>query len=107
MKKTFKNLINSSVASVLSLIFANEIRAQSMPVPMYGVFRPSPGEILSRLLYIGSVFLVFVLAPIIGLIWYRKRGGIKKWPKIVVWILATLFVIALIALIIFIYSSLS
>jgi len=115
MKKIFKNLINSIIVIILSLIFADEVRAQFMPVPLYAppppslpeAFLPSSGEILSRLLpYIGGVFLVFVIAPIIGLIWYQKRGGIKKWPKIVVWILAILFVIALTALIIFICSLL-
>lgn len=105
MKKFFKNF---SVASLLSLIFTNEARAQSMPVPLYGVFWPTPEEILARLLpFIAGVFLVFVAAPIVGLIWYRKHGGMKKWPKIVVWILATLFVVALTAFIIFLYSSLS
>jgi len=110
MKKIFKKLkgfCSSNVIGFLSLVFANKAKAQ-YAVPMYGVFPPTPGEILSRLLpYIGGVFLVFVIAPIIGLIWYRKRGGTKKWPKVVVWILAILFIVALITWIIFLCSSLS
>jgi len=108
MKKFFKNLKNSSIASLLSLIFANEVKAQSMPEPLDEVFWPTPGEMLVRLLpFITGVFLVFVAAPIAGLVWYRKHGGTKKWPKVVVRILAILFVIALAALIILLYSSLS
>lgn len=106
--KKLKGLGGSVLGGLLSLIFANGAKAQSIPVslPLYGP--PTPGERLSELLpFIGGVFLVFVIAPVVGLIWYRKRGGTKKWPSVIVWILSTLFVIALIALIIFLYSSLS
>jgi len=110
MKNIFQKVkkgFGSVVISLLSLVFTNEAKAQ-YAVPMYGVFLPTPEEILSRLLpFIGGVFLVFVVAPIVGLIWYRKRGGTKKWPKVVVWALAILFVVALVSLIIFLYSPLS
>jgi len=110
MKNIFqkvKRIFSSVAIGLLSLVFTSEAKAQ-YAVPMYGVFRPTPGEILGRLLpFIAGVFLVFVVAPIAGLIWYRKRGGMKKWPKVVVWILAILFVVALTSLIIFLYSSLS
>lgn len=110
MKNIFqkvKRIFSSGAISLLSLVFTNEAKAQHA-VPMYGVFLPTPEEILSRLLpFIGGIFVVFVVAPVVGLIWYRKRGGTKKWPKVVVWTLAILFFVALISLIIFLYSSLS
>lgn len=107
MKNIFKKLKSSTVTGLLSLIFTNEARAQSMPMPMYGPF-PSPTHILMRLLpFLIAAFLIFVAAPIAGLVWYRKRGGTKKWPRVVVWILAILFVVVLTALIILLYSSLS
>ncbi len=108
ISKKLKGLGGSVLGGLLSLIFTNGAKAQSMPmpVPLYGI-QPSPGEMLSRLLpFIGGVFLVFVIAPVAGLIWYRKRGGTKKWPSVIVWILAALFVLALVALIILLYSQL-
>jgi len=105
--KKLKGLGGSVLGGLLSLIFTNGAKAQSMPVPLYGIQPPTPGEILPRLLpFIGGVFLVFVIAPVVGLIWYRKRGGTKKWPSIIVWILAALFVLALVTLIILLYSQL-
>lgn len=108
MKNIFqkvKKVFSSGVIGLLSLVFTNEAKAQyAVPMPMYGVFRPTPEEILSRLLpFIGGIFVVFVVAPVVGLIWYRKRGGTKKWPKVVVWALAILFVIALVLLIKFFF----
>ena len=102
--KKLKGLGGSVLGGLLSLIFTNGAKAQSMPVPLYGIQPPLP-----RLLpFIGGVFLVFVIAPVVGLIWYRKRGGTKKWPSIIVWILAALFVLALVTLIIlpYLYSQL-
>lgn len=106
--KKLKGLGSSVLGGLLSLVFTSETNAQSMPIvnPIYGISL-TPGELLSRLLpFIGGVFLVFVIAPVAGLIWYRKRGGAKKWPSIIVWILAALFVLALVGLIILLYSQL-
>jgi hypothetical protein len=98
--KKLERLESLVLGGLLSLIFANGAKAQSLPMPLYGV-QPTPGEILSRNLpFIGSIFLVFVIAPIAGLIWYHKRGGTKKWPSIIVWILVGLFVLVLLALMI-------
>ena len=106
ISKKLKGLGGSVLGGLLSLIFASGTKAQSMPVPLYGI-QPTPGEMLSRLLpFIGGVFLVFVIAPVAGLIWYRKRGGTKKWPSVIVWILAALFVLVLVAFIILLYSQL-
>jgi len=106
--KKLKGLGGSVLGGLLSLIFTNGAKAQSMSVPLYGIQPPTPGEILPRFLpFIGGVFLVFVIAPVVGLIWYRKRGGTKKWPSIIVWILAALFVLALVVLIILLYSQYS
>ena len=108
--KKLKGLGNSVLGGLLSLIFTNGAKAQIRPMygiePMYGI-SITPVEMLSRLLpFIGGVFLVFVIAPVAGLIWYHKRGGTKKWPSIIVWILAALFVLALVTLIILLYSQL-
>lgn len=109
--KKLKGLGGSVLGGLLSLIFTNGANAQMRSMygiqPMYGIPTPEPGEVLTRLLpFIGSAFLIFVIAPVAGLIWYRKRGGTKKWPSVIVWILAALFVLALVALIILLYSQL-
>ncbi len=114
--KKLKGLWNLSVVGFLSLVFTNKAKAEiavpmygvlPQPALMYGVFPPTPGEISLKLLpFIGGVFLVFVIAPVTGLIWYRKHGGIKKWPSVIVWILAALFILALVVLIILLYPLL-
>lgn len=114
ISKKLKWIGGSVLSGLLSLIFASGVKAELSaplygmidPVPVYGMPAPTPGGMLSELLpFIGGVFLVFVIAPIVGLVWYHKRGGTKKWPGIVVWILGTLFVLSLIILIIFLITT--
>ncbi len=115
--KKIKELGGSVLGGLLALIFTSGAKAQyspvpeygvSIPVPLYGVpapgpmygVLPTPGEMLLRPLpLLAGAFLVFVIAPVVGLIWYRKRGGKKKWPSVIVWILAALFVLVLVAFI--------
>lgn len=106
ISKKLKGLKSSVLGGLLSLIFTNETRAQSISLanPLYGGRPVAPSEMLLRLLpYIGGVFLVFVIAPVVGLIWYRKHGGTKKWPSVIVRTLSVLFVLALVALIILLF----
>lgn len=109
MKNFFKKLkgfCSSSIIGLLFLVFTNQAKAQHA-VAMYGVIRPTPREILGGLFpYIAGVFLIFVAAPIVGLIWYRKHEGIKKRPNVVVWALVTVFVMVLAALLVLIYLKL-
>ena len=97
--KTFKKRGGLLLNILLGLIFANNVKALELPMPLYGPEPITPGEILSRLLpWITGAFILLVVAPILGLIWYRKRGGKKKWPAIITWILVTFFVLAMGAL---------
>lgn len=108
--KKLKVLTSLIVSGILSLMFTNGTKASNtlsdpIGVPLYGIY-PTPGEILFNILpYIGGVFLVFVIAPIVGLNWYHKRGGTKKWPSIIVWAFTALFILALLTLIIYLYSQ--
>jgi hypothetical protein len=89
------------------LIFTNWAKAQQSALMPTLTMRPTPEEMLLGLIpFIGGAFFVFVIVPVAGLIWYRKRGGTKKWPRVIVWILAALFALALAALIILLYSEL-
>ena len=102
--KIFKKWWSQSLNGLLALIFAGEAKAQvTIPNPLYGILPPTPGEISVGLL---PWFLIFVAAPIAGLIWYRKRGGKKKWPTVVVWIIVSLFVLAIGALVFLVFSQL-
>jgi hypothetical protein len=65
----------------------------------------SPFIIITRLIPVA--FMVFIVVPIIGLVWYRKKGGKKTWPKAVVWILASFFILVLVFLVFFTYIGLT
>jgi len=93
MSKIFKKLKgfwNTIVFGLLSLVFVNEA-GSSYAVPDYGVSRPTP-TLVKLLPFIAGLFLIFVIAPAVGLICYRKRGEIKKWPSVNVWILVALLI---------------
>jgi len=97
--KIFKKWRSLLFNSLLGLMFANRVRAFDLPMPLYGPEPIIPTELLSRLLpWIGGAFVLLVVAPILGLIWYRKRGGKKKWPAIIACILVLLFLLAIGAL---------
>lgn len=100
--KIFKKWQVLLLNGLLALIFANKTKAQEPIIianPLYGI--RTPEEMLVGFLpWIVGIFLIFVAAPIAGLIWYRKRGGKKKWPTIVIRILVSFFVLVLAAYII-------
>lgn len=96
--KTFKKRVGLLLNILLGLMFANNARGH-LPVIEYGPFYPTPKEAFSEILpWIAGAFILLVVAPISGLIWYRKRGGKKKWPAIITWALVALFVLAMGAL---------
>lgn len=100
--KNFKKWKSLLLSSLISLIFVKEVKALDVHLPavLYGPIPPTPTEALWRFLpWIGGMFLFFVLAPVLGLRWYRKQGGRKKWPAIITWILVSIFLLALTALI--------
>lgn len=96
--KSFKKWKYLLFSSLLGLIFVNEAQAQGiqLPSPLCGL-QLTPGEIFFGLLpLIGMTLLFFVVAPILGLILYRKRGGKKKWPLIIAWILGIISILIII-----------
>jgi hypothetical protein len=110
----------AAISALLSLLLVGKAKAAEGVVPLYGpppvlygpppvlygpMFQVTPGDmILKSLPAIGITFLIFVLAPLAGLIWYRKHGGAKKWPGIILGIIAAIFILLIISLIISIFS---
>lgn len=107
MKNILKNLRNLVIGFLSGLFFVNKANAQLVlygpPPPLYG---PIPGpNIMNLLPALAVYFTAFVIAPIAGLFWYRKRGGKKKWPTVVVCIVASFFLLSLIAFLILLYKD--
>jgi len=107
--KKLKTIGSLALGGLLTLLFAGE--AKALDQPLYGlrtIIPPpivvvpvpaTPKDILSKLyVIIGGALVVFVIMPIVGMLWYYKRGGKKKWPSIVGKILIGLFLLALVAL---------
>ena len=108
VKGIFKKRLGVIVSTLAALIFAVKVRAEVVlygPQPEYAP-PPSPGHIILHLLpMIGIAFAIFVVAPIIGLLWYHKRGGRKKWPGLIVRIITILFILLTIGFIVFVYVA--
>lgn len=90
-------------AVATGILFSNLANAEIIPNPLYGM--PTPEETLSSLsLAIFSSFFIMVIAPVIGLIMYRKMGGKRRWPNVIVSVLAIIFTLCLLVLIITTYD---
>lgn len=101
MSKIFKKLKgfwSLGVAVLLSLMFVKGTKA--LPAPPVNTTGTFYGVIGPEVTYFPiGICLAFIVAPIAGLIWYHKRGGTKKWPRVILWIIAGISILALIALI--------
>jgi hypothetical protein len=104
-KKSTINIIKKwwgvMTSAAISLMFTGKAKAQA---ELYGpppiLYGPAPLPTISDFIpMIGAIFVFFVLAPVIGLVWYHKHGGKRKWPTVVVKILIALFILALVVLI--------
>ena len=100
MKKHFRKILSSIIVTILSLLFIDKTGAMCW----YG---PPSRELIFRMsiLPIASGFLLFVISPIIGLLWYKKKGGKRKWPKTLAVISISLFFILLIIYSIYVFNN--
>jgi cytochrome c biogenesis protein CcdA len=84
-------LIKSAIiGAIFSFLLSSKASAQFEGLqPVYGINAgtiPSPTtkEVLTRLIaYLAGAIIIFVVTPVLGLIWYNKSGKKKEWLRIV------------------------